>query len=142
MELMNSLKRASSRIKSERGLTLTELLVAMTIFVIIAGVSLTILFTSNQSVDRFGQTTTTQAELSNAINTINRDISASSRVTYASNWAIQMSSTEDGIGYTNSIFYYEPGMTMPTGFTINTSNLPGYPAIIEQRQKIGDSNVT
>jgi prepilin-type N-terminal cleavage/methylation domain-containing protein len=124
---------ARIRLKNERGLTMIEILVAMVILLVIAGVSLTIWLTTNSAASRFGETTINQSEVANAVTKINADIAAASSVAYASSEAVSLISNQDNATYTVKIFYYKPGLTQPAGYTIDNSRLPNYSAIIEQR---------
>ena len=145
MIFISQLLQLRNRKNSERGLTLTELLVAMGLLVLVAGVALAILLSTTSASSRFGQNTANQTEVANAINIINRDISAATSIDDGSNSAIELFSNEDSKSYTVKIFGYNPSKAdkgLPSGFTVNTGNLPTFPAIIEQRQEFGSSTMT
>lgn len=145
MIFLSSLLQLRNRKDSERGLTLTELLVAMGLLVLVAGVALAILLSTTSSSTRFGQNTANQTEVANAINIINRDISTARFIDNGGDSAISLRSNEDSKVYVVKIFGYDPSKAdkgLPQGFDVNTGNLPTFPAIIEQRQALGAATMT
>lgn len=123
----------SIRRNREEGFTLVEILVALAVFAIVAAISTSLIVTWNNSANKFGTTATTQNDVSNAVSTITRDISAANQLTEASAFMIHLNAQEDGATTEVAIFATGiTGVTAPKG--IDTSKVPTGKNLVEYRK--------
>lgn len=123
----------SIRRNREEGFTLVEILVALAVFAIVAAISTSLIVTWNNSANKFGTTATTQNDVSNAVSTITRDISAANQITEASPYMIHLNAQEDGA--TTEIAIFATGITGVTGPKgIDTSKVPAGKNLVEYRK--------
>ncbi len=131
-EHFNILKRQ----RTDKGFTLVEILVAISLLAIVVVLVTSLVNSTMNSASRFSNVTTTQGQVSNALNQMQKDFSSASKVTRASNNSVSVVTRENGKDVTITYFAHVPGKTnVPAGVTV--TNLPDFPALIQVREGQG-----
>lgn len=126
----------------ETGLSLVETLVAITLFVVVGVIAVSLITTTADSTTRFADVSTTQTKVNQASSIIQRDLSLARSISVADNNIITFTTRQDNKDYQVSIFGYVPAVTDIESIRaiagVDESKLPSHSAIIQIRQGITD----
>lgn len=138
-DIYNSMKEYLSKTRrrnAEEGLTLVEILVAVSLLAIVSVMVVSLINTTMNSASRFSNVTTTQGQVSNGLNQIQRDLSAASKIVAASDNAVTVLTREGGKDVQVTYFAYQQGnaASIPAGITLTST--PTFNALIQARQTV------
>jgi type II secretory pathway component PulJ len=120
----------------EEGLTLVEILVAIALLSAVSIMVVTLINTTMNSASRFGNVTTTQNEVSNAVASMQRDLSSAQKVVSATNNSVTVQIRQSSKDYEVTYFAYDPANPGVLPARAITSKLPQYSAIVEIRYDV------
>jgi len=120
----------------EEGMTLVEILVAIALLAAVSVMVVTLINTTLNSASRFGNVTTTQNEVSNAVASMQRDLSSAQKVLTATDNSITVQIRQASKDYEITYFAYDPASPNALPARAIASQLPAYKAIIEIRYDI------
>lgn len=134
------------RFRSENGFSLTEILVAIFIFVIASSVITAVILNANEARENTSASTQSQGQLLDATSKVTREISAATEFKAAGDYYLHMVANNDGVKQDVAYFVYDhngdlglyDGDEFPTDFVgdegfINEDKTPDAAAIIEWR---------
>lgn len=138
--MKNFLNRFFRKSNNEKGFTLIEVIVAIGLFIVLAGSVTATTITLSQTTVNFTDAATTQNQAADAISMMTRDISAASKIIVAEDYKITLETAEDGTSYEVSYFYTDPDdnaaePSLPNG--TSSADMPSYPAIMQYRKEKG-----
>lgn len=124
----------NKRRNAEEGLTLVEILVAISLLAIVTVMVVSLINTTMNSASRFSNVSTSQSQVSNAMNLIQRDLSAAQKIVSASTNAVSIITRDGGKDVKVTYFAYDRlnANSIPAGITV--ADEPDYDAVIQARQ--------
>lgn len=125
----------------ERGFTLVEILVSVGLITILGAAITATVISISTSTSSFTQASMTQSEAAETVSEMTRDISAATKINYASDYRVDLTTQEDNNSFDVSYFYWNPDnperVTIPSG--VVSSELPNFPAIMQLRKETGST---
>lgn len=138
-EAINSLKKRSkySKMHSEEGFTLVEIMVAITLFAVVGALITTTILRLGETTQKFTTTINSQNDAAETSILINRNIGSASRILIAEDYSITIRSVLDGHSYDISVFYYNPATGNNAPINVPTENIP-VGSIVQSGLETGD----
>lgn len=136
------LNRNMFKNRKEHGFTLVEILVVISIIAVIGTVVATLIINATQSNQKFSASNMTQSELLDSVARVTTQVSISSQILIADSTKLRMKTTEDGIEYETTYFYWAndgDANNIPPG--VDKTKLPNQKAFLEYKINKATNNV-
>lgn len=136
------LNRNMFKNRKEHGFTLVEILVVISIIAVIGTVVATLIINATQSNQKFSASNMTQSELLDSVARVTTQVSISSQILIADSTKLRMKTTEDGIEYETTYFYWANDgdvNNIPPG--VDKTKLPNQKAFLEYKINKATNNV-
>lgn len=120
----------------EEGLSLVEILVAITLLAVVSIMVVTLISSTMNSANRFSNVSSSQNEVSTAASNMQKDLSNAQRVIKATNNSVTVLVRQNSKDTEVTYYAYDPTVasTHPAG--VVASKLPSYPALIAVRKTV------
>lgn len=127
--------------RKENGFTLVEILVVISIIAVIGTVVATLIINATQSNQKFSASNMTQSELLDSVARVTTQVSLSSEVLIAESNKLRVKTTEDGIEYETTYFYWanDGDINLPAG--VVKTKLPNQKAFLEYKVNKATGNI-
>lgn len=119
--------------RKEDGFTLVEMLIVISLVVIIGGIVTSLIINATQSNQKFSASNMTQGELLDSVARITTQTAYATEILMAEQTQLKMKTTEDGIEYETTYFYWanDGAANAPSG--VDAGKLPSQKSFLEYK---------
>lgn len=127
--------------RKENGFTLVEILVVISIIAVIGTVVATLIINATQSNQKFSASNMTQSELLDSVARVTTQVSLSGEVLMAESTKLRVKTTEDGIDYETTYFYWanDGDINLPAG--VDKTKLPNQKSFLEYKVNKANNSI-